>query len=110
MLFRSKSTDDTEGYSGYSIPQQRIPMIPVPGMSVVRSPDSEKPELAVEKEEENAHPITEERAADEVLDVEDVKPEHPQRTSTEERGAPPPPQRKFLIPRWPAGSIFCRAF
>jgi hypothetical protein len=105
-----KSTDDAEGYSGYSIPQQRIPMIPVPGMSVVRSPDSEKPELAVGMKEENAHPITEERAADEVPDAEDVKPEHPQRTSTEEHGAPPPPQRKFLIPRRLVSSIFRRAF
>jgi hypothetical protein len=105
-----KSTDDAEGYSGYSIPQQRIPMIPVPGMSVVRSPGSEKPELAVEMEEENVHPITEERAADEVPDFEDVKPEHPQRTSTEEHGAPPPPQRKFLIPRRLVSSIFRRAF
>ncbi|KAL1616649.1 assembly of actin patch protein [Neofusicoccum ribis] len=67
-------------------PAQRIPMIPIPGMGMpqVRSPDSEDTEMAVEKENEPAHPITDEHDADEVPDVEDIK------AQPQESGAPSP--------------------
>lgn len=76
-------------------PAQRIPMIPIPGMGMpqVRSPDSEDTEMAVEKENEPAHPITDEHDADEVPDVEDIK------AQPQESGAPPPlPQERPVPP------------
>ncbi|GME42711.1 hypothetical protein GTA08_BOTSDO14179 [Neofusicoccum parvum] len=81
-------------------PAQRIPMIPIPGMGMpqVRSPDSEDTEMAVEKENEPAHPITDEHDADEVPDVEDIK------AQPQESGAPPPlPQGQFQIRRRASG-------
>jgi hypothetical protein len=54
-----------------------VPMIPLPGMSRVRSPDE------VEEHEEDHTPISATRPADEVPDVEDVVP-------SQARGAPPP--------------------
>ncbi|KAF2181411.1 hypothetical protein K469DRAFT_638528 [Zopfia rhizophila CBS 207.26] len=82
-----RPTDDGQEYP---VPQQRVPMIPVPGMPAVKSPESEDTELAVEKEAATPHPITHERAADEVPDVEDVTPQSIQRTPTGEH--PPPVQ------------------
>jgi len=64
------------------VPQARVPMIPVPGMQSVTSPKSEDTEVAVSKEQEHSGHITGERDADEVPDLEDVKPEPAPRTST----------------------------
>lgn len=71
---------------------QRMPMMPIPGMQRVQSPPTEEPRLSVEKEREpEVEPISGQRHADEVPDVEDVKPAPPPRASTtEERGAAPP--------------------
>ncbi|KAF2138066.1 uncharacterized protein K452DRAFT_256893 [Aplosporella prunicola CBS 121167] len=80
-------------------PTQRVPMIPIPGMPhPVRSPDSEDTELAVEKEEEPQDPVTGERGAEEVPDIEDVKPEEHPRASLDERAAPPPQERPVPPP------------
>ncbi|KAF2489159.1 hypothetical protein BU16DRAFT_575616 [Lophium mytilinum] len=96
-----KSTDDADDQPAYS-PPPRMPMIPVPGMSLpgmttVRSPDSEDTEIAVGKEDEGSHPITSVRAPGEVPDVEDVKPTL-QRTQTGDRGAPPPLPQQRPVP------------
>lgn len=72
-----------------SPPQQRIPMIPIPGMQSMRSPESEDTQLAVEKEDELDNTITDERAADVVPDVEDVKPEPAPRAKQTEHEEPP---------------------
>lgn len=85
---------------------QRMPMIPVPGMPhPIRSPESEDTQLAVEGGDDTPHPITGQRPADEIPDVEDVKPEAPPRAEGAERAVPPrPPQqgscssRKDLLP------------
>jgi hypothetical protein len=75
--------------------QQRMPMMPIPGMQRVQSPLNEEPRRSVEKEREpETHPISGQRPADVVPDVEDVKPEPlPRASLTEERGAPPPVPR-----------------
>lgn len=89
-------------------PAQRVPMIPIPGMGMpqVHSPDSEGTEMAVEKETEPAHPITGEHDADDVPDVEDLKPEEPSGAQPQERGAPPPlPQGQFQIRRRAVGAM-----
>ena len=64
------------------VPQPRIPMIPVPSMQQVTSPQSDDTQMAVEKEDEPAGRITDERQPDEVPDLEDVKVETPSRAST----------------------------
>ncbi|KAK8207441.1 SH3 domain protein [Phyllosticta capitalensis] len=99
-------------------PAQRVPMIPIPGMPhpAVRSPDSEGTELAVEKEEETSHPVTDKYSAEEVPDVEDVRSEashkgHPQERiphaheaaavspiSPSDRAAPLPPLETRPVP------------
>jgi hypothetical protein len=75
--------------------QQRMPMMPIPGMQRVQSPHNEEPRRSVEKEREpEMHPISGQRPADVVPDVEDVKPEPlPRASLNEERGAPPPVPR-----------------
>jgi hypothetical protein len=75
--------------------QQRMPMMPIPGMQRMQSPHSDEPRRSVEKEREpEAYPISGQRHPDVVPDVEDVKPEPlPRASLTEERGAPP------LVPR-----------
>ena len=75
--------------------QQRMPMMPIPGMQRVQSPHNEEPRRSVEKEREpEAHPISGQRPAGVVPDVEDVKPEPlPRASLSEERGAPPPVPR-----------------
>ncbi|EAT79008.2 hypothetical protein SNOG_13561 [Parastagonospora nodorum SN15] len=70
-----------------SVPQQRVAMFPMPGMPSVKSPEQEDRQLAVEKEDEQAHPITGSHTADEVPDVEDVAS---QQTPTAERPPPVP--------------------
>jgi len=54
----------------------------VPGMQQVTSPQSDDTQMAVEKEDEPAGRITDERQPDEVPDLEDVKVETPSRAST----------------------------
>ena len=91
--------------------QQRIPMIPVPGMQRVHSPDSSRVQPEVEKEDEpEARSIRSERPPDEVPDMEDVKPEPPPRASTEGSmgGAPPVPRGKS-IRRKPVATNHTRA-
>ncbi|KAF1960822.1 hypothetical protein CC80DRAFT_489069 [Byssothecium circinans] len=83
-----QSTGDSEEYA---MPQQRVPMFGMPGM--IRSPEVENKQLAVEKEDEESHPITQSHAADEVPDVEDVA-QHPLRTPTAEH--PPLPDRRSM--------------
>jgi hypothetical protein len=78
--------------------QQRMPMMPIPGMQRMQSPHSDEPRRSVEKEREpEAYPISGQRHPDVVPDVEDVKPEPlPRASLTEERGAPPPVPRGEL--------------
>jgi hypothetical protein len=75
--------------------QHRMPMMPIPGMQRVQSPHNEEPRRSVEREREpETHPISGQRPADVVPDVEDVKPEPlPRASLSEERGAPPPVPR-----------------
>lgn len=95
---KKKKTTESEDQS---VPQQRVAMFPMPGMPTVKSPEQEDRQLAVEKEDEEAHPVTGSRTADEVPDVEEVIPQHVQRTPTGERPPPIPSDSKFLIPRKP---------
>jgi hypothetical protein len=98
---KKKKTADSEEQS---MPQQRVAMFPMPGMPSVKSPELEDRQLAVEKEDEEAHPITGSHAAEEVPDVEEIMPQHMQRTPTGER-PPPIPSGKFLIPRKPLNHV-----
>ncbi|KAH3915341.1 hypothetical protein HBH56_072920 [Parastagonospora nodorum] len=84
-----------------SVPQQRVAMFPMPGMPSVKSPEQEDRQLAVEKEDEQAHPITGSHTADEVPDVEDVAS---QQTPTAERPPPVPSDRRPVPPPVPAAS------
>ncbi|KAK5167190.1 uncharacterized protein LTR77_007921 [Saxophila tyrrhenica] len=59
--------------------QQRAPMVPVPGMQRVQSPESDVTEKVPLRDEEV-----------EGVEEEDAAPQPPSRTSTAERGAPPP--------------------
>jgi hypothetical protein len=96
---KKKSTGDSrkaEDSEEPSVPQQRVAMFPMPGMPV-RSPEPENRQLAVEKEDENDHPVTGAHAADEVPDVEDVTPQAISRTPTGE-SAPPVPQDRRPAP------------
>jgi hypothetical protein len=80
--------------------QQRMPMMPIPGMQRVQSPHSEESRRSVEKEREpEAYSISGQRHPDVVPDVEDVKPEPlPRASLSEERGAPPPmPRGKHFL-------------
>jgi myosin tail region-interacting protein MTI1 len=70
------------GFEDVDSPSTRappVPMIPMPGMSKVRSPEEVNKQL----EHEETTPISTMRPTDEVPDVEDVVP-------SQERGAPPP--------------------
>ncbi|KAF2029715.1 hypothetical protein EK21DRAFT_67151 [Setomelanomma holmii] len=87
----------------YHAPQQRVAMFPMPGMPSVRSPEQEDRQLAVEKEQEHPHPVTDAHTADEVADMEDVTPQPTQRTPTGERPPPIPTESKFMISRKPLG-------
>ncbi|KAF1348377.1 hypothetical protein EJ07DRAFT_184922 [Lizonia empirigonia] len=86
------------------VPQQRVAMLPMPGMPSVRSPEQENRQLAVEKEDEPHHPLTGTHAADEVPDVEDLTPQAISRTPTGESAPPVPQDSKLLIPRKPVKS------
>jgi hypothetical protein len=69
-----------------SPPAPPIPMIPMPGISRVRSPEEVNNQL----EEEETTPISTIRPADEVPDVEDIVP-------SQERSAPPPCKQFHFI-------------
>ncbi|GAB7354303.1 hypothetical protein MBLNU459_g4823t1 [Dothideomycetes sp. NU459] len=78
-------------------PPQRLPMMPIPGMQSVRSPDPEDRPLEVEKEDEpDSAPISSQRGPAAVPDVEDIKPQPPARVETFERAAPPVPSERPL--------------
>lgn len=87
-----QASGDAQSPTSPAVEQQRVPMMPIPGMARVQSPQSEEPRRSVEKEREpETHPISSERQPDVVPDVEDVKPEPlPRASLTEERGAAPP--------------------
>jgi hypothetical protein len=90
-----QASGDTQSPTSPTGEHQRMPMMPIPGMQRVQSPQNEEPRRSVEKEREpEAHPISGQRPADVVPDVEDVKPEPlPRASLSEERGAPPPVPR-----------------
>lgn len=103
----SHAEDVDEPRSPHQAPP--IPMIPIPGMQTVRSPEPEERELAVEKEdEEAAASITSERDPYSVPDVEDIKPEPaprasldraiPPQSSSMEHSAPPVPGSRPVPP------------
>jgi myosin tail region-interacting protein MTI1 len=71
-------------------PHQRVPMVPIPGMGRIMSPESTEPAASKEDEEEE-HPITGGHEPEEVPDIEDI-----QATSPRERGVPPTPQGRHL--------------
>jgi len=96
-----KSTADSEEYA---MPQQPIG---IPGMMTVRSPEAENKQLSVEKDDRESHSITQNHAADEVADVEDIMPQSIQRTPTAEHPPPVPSDSKFLIPRKPLVDPCC---
>ncbi|KAK7543022.1 hypothetical protein IWX49DRAFT_577508 [Phyllosticta citricarpa] len=92
-----KSTESRrEAEQSPPLPAQRVPMIPIPGMPhpALRSPDSEGTELAVEKEDEPRHSITEQHNAEEVPDVEDVRSEASHKGHLENRPVPTHPQER----------------
>ncbi|KAF2763155.1 hypothetical protein EJ05DRAFT_495987 [Pseudovirgaria hyperparasitica] len=64
----------------------RLPMIPIPGMSTVRSPESEDTQLNVVKEDQSRKSAVSNREPEDVPDIEDVEPASP----SAQRGAPPP--------------------
>lgn len=83
-------------------PPQRMPMMPIPGMQTVRSPEPQDRQLEVEHEEEPEAPITSQRDATEVPDVEDIKPQPPSRIGTLDRAVPPVPSG------WYSGNVGLR--
>lgn len=89
----------------HSMPQQRVPMFPMPGLPHVRSPEPEERQPVVEKEAEDVHPITGTHAADEIADVEDLAPQPVERTPTGERPPPVPTDSKSLLPSKPLDVI-----
>jgi hypothetical protein len=97
---KKKKTADRE-VEEHALPQQRVAMFPMPGMPSVKSPEQEDRQFAVEKEQEQAHPITSAHAADEVPDMEDATPQPTQQTPTGERPPPIPSDSKFIVPRKP---------
>lgn len=83
--------DQVSGGADYTTARNQ-PLMALPGMQPVRSPEESEKKLEVSKEEEpHVLSIPQKREADEVPDIEDVEPEPPQRQRrAEERGAPPP--------------------
>lgn len=71
-----------------------VPGIPLPGMSrMVRSPEEANKQLEVQQEDDepSQSPITATRPAQEVPDIEDVKPSPPSRSNTNRLSSGPPP-------------------
>ena len=70
-----------------------VPLMPMPGLTKVRSPEAEQTEVEVEKDDgPEPRSFLQDRDPEDVPDIEDVEeePPAPSRKSTE-RGAPPPP-------------------
>ncbi|KAI9741511.1 MAG: hypothetical protein M1818_004317 [Claussenomyces sp. TS43310] len=73
-------------------PVARAPPVPMPGLYHVHSPEDVNRQVGIEEQYAPGSPIatiTKGHPADEMRDVEDIKPSVPKRTSTE-RGAAPP--------------------
>jgi hypothetical protein len=98
---RSKETKPDHDESVYSAPAQapRVPVMPIPGMQTVRSPEVEDRQLAVEKEPEHDTSVTSEREPLDVPDIEDVKPQPPPHLEPVHR-VPPVYQGKLLYIRY----------
>ncbi|KAI9839160.1 MAG: hypothetical protein M1819_003153 [Sarea resinae] len=82
----------------------RIPIMPMPGMQQIRSPEPEEEQISVQKEEEpKRHSILEERSGEVVPDVEEVDSGTPRtaRRSEEGREAPPVPIHDRHVPETP---------
>ncbi|MCJ1250167.1 hypothetical protein MMC30_007393 [Trapelia coarctata] len=82
------------------------PLMALPGMQQVRSPEEAERKLEVAKEEEQpVSTIGHSRDPDEVPDIENVEPEPSQRSrKPEERGVPPPVPQDRPLPIPPPGS------
>ncbi|KAI5275111.1 hypothetical protein E4T47_01830 [Aureobasidium subglaciale] len=76
----------------------RVPVMPIPGMQTVRSPEVEDRQLTVEKEPEHDTNVTREREPLVVPDVEDVKPQPPPHIETVHRLPPLPTERPLASP------------
>ncbi|KAI9880564.1 MAG: hypothetical protein M1830_002263 [Pleopsidium flavum] len=86
-----------------SIRAPPIPVMPMPGMQKVQSPEEVDRQLEVEKDDTTVpSPITQRRAADDIPDVEDLEeePQTPARTSGERilRGPPVSQDRPVPVP------------
>lgn len=79
--------------------QQRMPMVPIPGMSRMQSPPPAGASGEVEKESEITSPLAAERDPDEVPDVEDLEQAPATKPRSDGRAVPPVPQGKTQT-RW----------
>ncbi|KAH0175145.1 hypothetical protein KCU67_g397, partial [Aureobasidium melanogenum] len=95
-----KTKDPEHDEAAVPAPAQapRVPVIPIPGMQTVRSPEVEDRQLAVEKEPEHDTSITSEREPLTVPDVEDVKPQPPPHIEPVHRVPPIPHERPLASP------------
>ncbi|KAF2455173.1 hypothetical protein BDY21DRAFT_416432 [Lineolata rhizophorae] len=91
-----RMSEEAESPASPQAQPPRIPMIPVPGMAPMKSPESEETEMAVERDETTPHPVTGGRDPLEVPDVEEAAPR------PDERGAPPPLPRDRPAPPPPS--------
>ncbi|KAF2125193.1 hypothetical protein P153DRAFT_122375 [Dothidotthia symphoricarpi CBS 119687] len=85
----------------HAVPQQRVPMFTMPVIPTVKSPEQENRQLAVGKEDDVSHAITDSRPADDVVDVEDVVSQPLQETPVGERPPPIPTDRRPAPPPIP---------
>jgi hypothetical protein len=85
----SSKEKQASGSHDQASPQQRAPMVPIPGMQRVQSPQAE----------ERRSLEVDDRGQQGGFDAGDAPPQPPTRTSTsrEERGAPPVPQGKHTL-------------
>lgn len=75
----------------HASPPQRMPMMPIPGMQHVRSPETHDRQLEVQHESEPEALITSQRGPAVVPNLEDVMPQPPPRVETFDRAAPSVP-------------------
>ncbi|KAI4721175.1 hypothetical protein E4T48_02526 [Aureobasidium sp. EXF-10727] len=111
---KSKETKPEHDEAPAHAQPPRIPVMPIPGMQTVRSPEVEDRQLAVEKEPEYDTSVTSEREPLAVPDVEDIKPQPPPHVepvhrlppvpqeATSERAIPPPVPASRPVPAPPA--------
>jgi hypothetical protein len=96
-----RNTEDSDDF-----PQQRIAMLPMPGMPTVKSPESEGTQLGEEREDMTPHPHTSpSHQVDDDSDTEDMTAQPIKRTPTFDRPPPVPQESKFLIPRKPLDRV-----